>query len=98
MRVSISPRGSVIAMPVLLPARLYDARDQALVGQFPKHDPRQAELAIICPAAASQLAAVADARRISVARQLGHLEPRNETLGLVARFIVRDALELRVLC
>ena len=42
MRVSISPRGSVIAIFVPLPARLGDAGDQALVGQFPQHDPRQA--------------------------------------------------------
>src|SRR6185503_179864 len=39
-----------------LPARLGDARDQAFVGEVPKHDPRQAELAIISTAAARQLA------------------------------------------
>src|SRR5919106_1139092 len=58
-----------------LPARLRDARDQALVGQFPKHDPRQAEFAIIGARTPCQLAAVANARRVTVARKLRHLEP-----------------------
>src|SRR2546423_13830079 len=31
-----------------LPARLYDAGNEALIGQLPEHDPRQTELAIIC--------------------------------------------------
>src|SRR5205085_2153104 len=76
--------------PSSLPARLYDAGNQALVGQIPKHDPRQAELAVICPAAAGQLAAVADSRRVSVARDLGHFQARHRPLGLVTRLIVRD--------
>jgi hypothetical protein len=81
---------------VPLPARLGDAGNQALVGHFPKHDPRQAELAIISARTAGQLAAVADAGRVAVARQLGHLQPRDQTLGLVDRLVVRDRLQLRV--
>src|SRR5690242_2895767 len=97
MRVSRSPRGSVIAIRKSLPARLDDAGDQALVGQLPEHDPRQAELAVISARAAGQLAAVANPRGIPVARQLGHLQARDEALGLVLRLVVRDRLELRVL-
>src|SRR6185369_13212586 len=98
MRVSISPRGSVIAIRYNpLPARLDDAGNEALVGQFPEHDPRQAELAVISARPAGQLAAVANPGRIPVARQLGHLQARDQALGLVLRLIVRDRLQLRVL-
>src|SRR6478609_578400 len=97
MRVSRSPRGSVIAIFVPLPARLDHAGDQTLVGQLPEHDPRQAELAVISARPASQLAAVANPRRVPVARQLGHLQARDQALGLVLRLIVRDRFELRVL-
>src|SRR3982750_2952170 len=96
MRVSMSPSGSVIAIRIPLPTRLHDTGNQALVGQVPEHDPRQAELAIISARPSGQLAAVADARRVPVARQLRHLETSNQPLGLVARLIVRDRLELRV--
>src|SRR3954453_8520309 len=98
MRVRRSPRGSVIAIPrAPLPTRLCDTRDQALVGQLPEHDPRQTELAVICARTAGQLAAVADPCRVPVPRQLGHLQTRDEALGLVLRLVVRDRLELRVL-
>src|SRR3954469_19997225 len=98
MRVRRSPRGSVIAIPwAPLPARLDDTRDQALVGQIPEHDPRQAELAIISARTAGQLAAVTDARRVPVARQLRHFQARDQALGLVLRLVVRDRFELRVL-
>src|SRR6185369_3652698 len=80
-----------------LPARLDDAGDQALVGQLPEHDPRQAELAIISARPAGQLAAVANPRGIPVARHLGQLETRDQALGLVLALVVRDRLELRVL-
>src|SRR5438270_5550208 len=49
---------------VPLPARLDHAGDQALVGQLPEHDPRQAELAVISARPAGQLATVANPRRI----------------------------------
>src|SRR4029453_1091689 len=97
MRVSISPNGSVIAMRWPLPARLRDARDQALVGQPPKHDPRQAELAIIGARTPGQLAAVANARRVTVARKLRHLEPCDQPLGLVLGLVVSDGLQGLVL-
>src|SRR5439155_18745488 len=50
-----------------LPARLYDAGNEALIGQFPEHDPRQAELAVISARTARDLAAVANPRRVPVA-------------------------------
>src|SRR4051812_44297012 len=97
MRVSRSPSGSVIAIYLPLPARLDHAGDQALVGQVPKHDPRQAELAVISARPAGQLAAVANPGRVPVARQLGHLQARHQALGLVLRLVVRDRFQLRVL-
>src|SRR6188508_1858564 len=95
MRVSISPNGSVIGIFEPLPARLSQTGNQAFVAQFPKHDPRQAELAIIAARTTSQFAAVADAGRVAVTRQLGHLEARDEALGLVDRGVIRNRLELR---
>src|SRR6478609_1317438 len=97
MRVSRSPSGSVIAIFVPLPARLGHAGDQALVGQFPKHDPRQAKLAVISARTAGQLTAVANPCRVPVAWQLGHLQARDQALRLILRLIVRDRLQLRVL-
>src|SRR3982751_4055775 len=96
MRVSMSPRGSVIAILNPLPARLDDAGDEALVGQVPEHDPRQAELAVISSRPAGQLAAVTNPRRVPVTRQLGHLQARHQALGFVTRLIVRDRSQLRV--
>src|SRR3712207_1767016 len=69
MRVSISPRGSFMDMrPSPLPARLHEAGDEALRPEFPERDARQAELAIDRARPARHLAAVADARRVRVAR------------------------------
>src|SRR5690606_38768205 len=47
--------------------------------------------------AARQLAPVADAGRVRVARELGHLQPRDQALGVVLRLVVRDRLQLRIL-
>src|SRR5262245_55596202 len=80
-----------------LPARLGDTGDQALIGQLPEHDPRQAELAIISARPAGQLATVANPRRVPVARHFGQLQTRDQALGLVLALVVRDRLQLRVL-
>src|SRR6478735_5633204 len=97
MRVSISPRGSVNAISRSSPARLGQARNQALETQVPNLDPVEAELAINAARAAGGGAAVAHPGRVSVARNLGQLEARDQTLALVARLVVRDRLEARVL-
>ena len=70
--MSISPKGSDIDIGLSLPARLGHAGDQALVGQFPQHDARKLELAVIGTRTAGQLAAVAHPGRVRIARQLGH--------------------------
>src|SRR5215207_8160987 len=46
MRVRKSAMGSVMLMPVPLPARLGHAGDVALVGHLAQADPAQAELAV----------------------------------------------------
>src|SRR3546814_17186835 len=97
MRVSISPRGSVNGIVYTLPAGLREAGDQALVAQFPQHDPRQSEFAINSARAASHLAAVADPGRVRIARDLSHLQTRDQTLRVVLGLIVRDRLQLRIL-
>src|SRR6185503_17990810 len=66
-----------------LPARLREAGDQALVAHLPQHDPRKPEFAVNGARTPRQLAAVAHPRRVSVARNLGHLQPRDQPLGLV---------------
>src|SRR3569833_4371174 len=96
MRVSISPRGSVIAIALSLPARLGHARDHALVGEIPECDPVEAELAIIAARAAGGGAAVAHAGGIPVARDFRQLEARDQPRGIVERVIVGDRLQLRV--
>src|SRR5690242_19209480 len=79
------------------PARLGQARNQALETQVPDLDPVEAELAIDATRTSGGGAAVAHAGRVSVARNLGQLEARDQTLALVARLVVRDRLEARVL-
>src|SRR6476659_8729635 len=93
MRVSISPRGSVNGIFYTLPAGLREAGDEALVAQFPDHDPRQPEFAIIGARTARHAATIADPRGIAVARNLGELQPRDQPLGVVARLVVRDRLQ-----
>src|SRR5689334_13234056 len=81
MRVSISPRGSLIDMDSLsLPARLDHAGYLAGRGEFAQRDARQLELAVIGARTPRHRTAVADARRRRVARQLGKLELRGKTV------------------
>src|SRR5687768_8025606 len=80
MRVSISPNGSLIDIGVSLPARLHEAGDQALRAEFPQGDARHAELAVIGARPARDLAAIADAGRIGVAREFRQLQARLEAL------------------
>src|SRR5689334_836743 len=97
MRVSISPKGSVNGISLTLPARLGEARDQALVAKLAQHDARQLELAVISARTPGELAPVADPGRIPVARDLGHLQPGDQALRLILRLVVRDRLQLRIL-
>jgi hypothetical protein len=96
MRVSISPRGSVKAIEVSLPARLGHAGDQALVGQITQLNTAQAELAIIA-ARAGGGAAVANARRVRVARDFRQLQTGDQTLGIISRLVSRHSLQLGIL-
>src|SRR5262249_18021675 len=77
MRVSMSEMGSVMLISVSpLPARLDHAGDFALERQVAQLVPRQAELAVHAARPAGEGAAVADAHRRGVARQLLQLEAR----------------------
>src|SRR5271165_6269947 len=81
IRVSISPRGSFIAMIVLLsPARLDEARDEALVAEFAQGDARHLHFAVIAARAAGHFATVAHPDDRAVARKGGEPEARLETL------------------
>src|SRR6185437_11526899 len=98
IRVSISPKGSVIDIIRLpLPARLDHAGDLAGRGELAQCDARQLELAIGAARAAGQLAAIADACLRAVARHLAELELGRETLFLWGRAIAGDGLEARAL-
>src|SRR5215475_5571595 len=95
MRAIISPSGSFKAIARFsLPARLEQTRNHALGAEIPKRDAAHLELAVVAFGTTADHAAVVDARRRGVARQLGELERGREPvlhrLGLVAR----DRLEL----
>src|SRR3954471_4657113 len=64
MRVRKSAIGSVIDIALDLPARLRDARDEALVRDLAQADPAQAELAVVRTRTTAALAAVVVARRV----------------------------------
>src|ERR1043165_4696327 len=94
MRVSMSPSGSLIVMARLLsPVRLQHARDLVRRCQFPHRDARQFELAVNTARAAGQRTAVANASLRAVARQLGQLQLRLETLLRRRVAIARDRLQ-----
>src|SRR5258708_25802006 len=99
MRVSMSPRGSVIVMvgPPFLPARLDHARNLAGRSEFTERDPREFEFAIDRARTSGQLTTIADARRRRVARHLGELQPGGETLLLIHVHVVGDRLQTRAL-
>src|SRR3954449_9301944 len=105
MRVRKSAIGSVIDIAIDLPARLLDARDQALVRDLAQADPAQAELAEVRARATAPLAAVVVARRVLVRARLldtlgslGHLLSRLRIFeGSVALFSRRRPIRLRVL-
>src|ERR1700730_12208932 len=72
MRVSMSAIGSVIiAASPSSPAGLLDAGDQPVGGHVPEADPADAELAVVGPRPAAQLAAQADADDLARLHQLG---------------------------
>src|SRR5690349_17261837 len=104
MRVRKSAIGSVIDIALDLPARLLDARDQALVRDVAQADPAQAELAEVGARAPAPLAAVVVARRVlRRARLLYTLGSLCHLLvvlrileGSVALFLALCGLRLRV--
>src|SRR5215469_539895 len=98
MRASRSPMGSVIAISVpSLPARLGHARDVAKIGQIPKRNARQLELAVIALGAAGEITAMMNARFRRIARKLGELQVRAEALVRGDRLVARLRLQCRTL-
>src|SRR5690606_11006954 len=81
MRVSISPRGSLMDMiSVSLPAGLHEAGHQAQRSEFAKRDTRHVELAVVAARTPRHRAAIADARLGGVARHLRQLQLCGEAL------------------
>src|SRR5262245_5350635 len=94
MRAIMSPSGSFTAMGrPSSPARLDQAGDQALRAEIPQRDARQLELAVVAARTARHLAAIADAGRRRVARQLGKLERGREPLLHRAVLVAGDLLQ-----
>src|SRR5580692_2203279 len=94
MRVSISPRGSFVAMIFASsPARLDQARYQALIAEFAERDARHLHLAIIAARPSGHLATIAHANDRAVARQRGKPYARLEPLFHRKRLIVGDVKE-----
>src|SRR5882757_8514920 len=91
MRVSISPRGSFIAMIVASsPARLDQAWNQALIAKFAQRDARHLHLAIIAARPSGHLATIAHANDRAVARQRRKTDARLEALLHRTRLIVGE--------
>src|SRR5579883_376551 len=81
MRAIMSPSGSFNAIARRsLPARLDQARDQALGTKLPERDAAHFQLAIKGFRAARNLAAVVNARGRRITRQLGKLEGGREAV------------------
>src|SRR5690606_34903212 len=81
-----------------LPARLGQAGDLPQVAQFAHGDPAHLQLAVEGPRTARHFAAVADARRGRVARQLSQLQTSVETLFQRQALVVGGRLEGSPLC
>src|SRR3954471_15045546 len=74
MRAIISPSGSFNCMRASSPARLHEARDQALGTELTQRDTAELMLAVERARPAGHLATVADAGGVGVARHLGKLQ------------------------
>src|SRR5882757_7895756 len=96
IRVSKSPTGSVIAMVygLPLPARLHDAGQTARRRELTQRKARELEFVIHRARPARDRAAVANARRRGIARQLGKLEPSAE--AIFRRQLVVDGHRLQL--
>src|SRR5215470_5895522 len=92
MRAIMSPSGSIIGA-TSLPARLDQARDQPAGTEIAQRDARHLELAIEAARPAGELAAIADAARRRVARQLRELERRREPLLHRLALVARDRFQ-----
>src|SRR5918997_5774590 len=90
IRVSMSPKVSFIDIAASSPARLDEARDQALGAELPERDPRHPELAVSGARTPRDLAPVPDAGAGAVARQFGELQARLEALLHRPQLVVRD--------
>src|SRR5450432_3225500 len=98
MRVNMSAIGSLmLILYTSLPARLGDARHVAAHRDFAQLVAPQTELAISAARAAGEFAAVAQPRRIGVARQLLKLQTRLITHLFGLRLIVDDRVQLGAL-
>src|SRR3569832_2267647 len=90
MRVIRSLMGSCVdIVRPSLPARLHEARNQALRAKLTQRDTAELVLAIVRAWTARQLATVANAGRRRVARHLGELQGRGEPF-LHRLFLVGD--------
>src|SRR4051794_1321166 len=80
-------------VPPPLPARLHEARNQALRSEFAQRNARHLHLAREGAGTARDFATVANASRGRVAGQFGELEARVEALLHAQRVVVGDRLQ-----
>src|SRR6516162_4092368 len=93
IRVSISPRGSLIVIGIFLPARLDHAWNLPGGGEFAQSDARQLEFPIIAARAAVEGATIANPRFSAVAWQLRELQLRRKPLFGRRVAVNRDRLQ-----
>src|SRR5689334_19415589 len=95
MRDNRSPSGSFNDMRSSSPARLHEAGDQTLRAELAQRNAAHLELAVIGARPSGDLAAIAHAVLRGVARQLGKLQRRGETLLHGDALVARDLAQPR---
>src|SRR5438045_590525 len=91
----MSPSGSFKAIArCSLPARLHEARDQALGAEIPQRDTAHLELTVVSLRPAGDRATIVNARSRRIARQLRKLQGRRKALFHLLVLVARERLEL----
>src|SRR4051812_41383580 len=94
MRESRSPIGSFNAMRPSSPARLHETGNHAFGAEFPERDAAHLQLAVIGARPSRHFAAVAHAVLGGIARKLGELQRRRETLFHRRVLVAGDGAQL----
>src|SRR3546814_2038841 len=76
--------------------RISDWSSDVCSSQFAKLYARKSKLAVISAGAAGHLAPVPDACRVAVTGNFRQLQARNQALGFIQAFVIRNSLQSRI--